>query len=38
MGMLYRVRVGPINSVAYGDSLASRIGQLGFYDSHIVVE
>lgn len=37
-GRLYRVRVGPLASVAYGDSLAERLESLGFYDAHIVVE
>lgn len=37
-GTLYRVRIGPLASVAYGDSLAQRLAGLGFRDSHIVVE
>lgn len=37
-GTLYRVRVGPLASVSYGDSLASRLAGLGFHDSHIVVD
>lgn len=37
-GTLYRVRVGPLASVAYGDSLAAKLVGLGFRDSHIVVD
>ena len=37
-GNLYRVRVGPLANVEYGDSLASRLLDLGYNDSHIVVE
>lgn len=37
-GNLYRVRVGPLSNVEYGDSLASRLLDLGYNDSHIVVE
>jgi rare lipoprotein A len=37
-GVLYRVRVGPLASVTYGDSLAARLVGLGFRDSHIVVD
>jgi len=37
-GSLYRVRVGPLANVEYGDSLASRLLDLGYNDSHIVVE
>lgn len=37
-GMLYRVRVGPLTSVAYGDNLATKLVGLGFRDSHIVVD
>ena len=37
-GTLYRVRVGPLASVSYGDSLASKLVGLGFRDSHIVIE
>ena len=37
-GNLYRVRVGPLASIEYGDSLASRLLDLGFNDAHIVVE
>lgn len=37
-GKLYRVRVGPLASIKYGDSLASRLLDLGFNDAHIVVE
>lgn len=34
----YRVRVGPLEDVEYGDYLASRLVGLGFNDTHIVVE
>jgi rare lipoprotein A len=37
-GKLYRVRVGPLASVKYGDALASRLLELGFNDGHMVVE
>lgn len=37
-GNLYRVRVGPLANVEYGDSLASRLINLGYNDVHIVVE
>ena len=37
-GNLYRVRVGPLTTVEYGDSLASHLLDLGFNDAHIVVE
>lgn len=37
-GTLYRVRVGPLASVDYGDDLAARLVGLGFRDSHIVVD
>jgi len=37
-GTLYRVRVGPLASVADGDNLAARLVGLGFRDSHIVVD
>jgi rare lipoprotein A len=37
-GTLYRVRVGPLASVSYGDSLAARLVDLGFRESHIVVD
>ncbi|MCX4188377.1 septal ring lytic transglycosylase RlpA family protein [Methylophaga sp. OBS4] len=37
-GTLYRVRVGPLASVAYGDSLAGRLLDLGFSDTHIIIE
>ena len=37
-GNVYRVRVGPLASVEYGDSLASRLIDLGFTDAHIVIE
>lgn len=37
-GSLYRVRIGPLASVKYGDALASRLIELGFNDAHIVIE
>ncbi|MDH5357606.1 MAG: septal ring lytic transglycosylase RlpA family protein [Gammaproteobacteria bacterium] len=37
-GSVYRVRIGPLASVEYGDSLASRLVDLGFNDAHIVIE
>lgn len=37
-GTLYRVRIGPLASVADGDSLAARLVGLGFQDSHIVID
>jgi len=37
-GNLYRVRVGPLSNVEYGDALARQLVDLGFYDAHIVVE
>ena len=37
-GRLYRVRVGPLTTVEYGDDLATRLMDLGFNDTHIVVE
>lgn len=37
-GTLYRVRVGPLASVPYGDSLAAKLAGLGFRDSQIVVD
>ena len=37
-GTLYRVRVGPLATVAYGDSLAGKLAGLGFQDSHIIIE
>jgi len=37
-GNLYRVRIGPLANVEYGDSLASRLLDLGYNESHIVVE
>jgi rare lipoprotein A len=37
-GNLYRVRVGPLANVEYGDSLANRLVNLGYNDVHIVVE
>ena len=37
-GNLYRVRVGPLSNVEYGDSLAKQLVGLGFYDAHIVVD
>jgi rare lipoprotein A len=35
---LYKVRVGPLANIEYGDSLANRLVGLGFSDVHIVVE
>lgn len=35
---LYRVRVGPLESVEYGDRIASRLMGLGFSDTRIVKE
>ncbi len=37
-GSLYRVRIGPLTTVEYGDSLSNRLVDLGFNDAHIVVE
>jgi len=37
-GTLYRVRIGPLASVAYGDRLAGTIAGLGFQESHIIIE
>ncbi len=37
-GKLYRVRIGPLDNVEEGDSLASRLMDLGFNDTHLVVE
>lgn len=37
-GKLYRVRIGPLDNVEEGDSLASRLLNLGFNDTHLVVE
>lgn len=37
-GSVYRVRIGPLASVEYGDSLATRLLDLGFTDAHIVIE
>jgi rare lipoprotein A len=37
-GNIYRVRIGPLASVEYGDSLADRLLGLGYTDTHIVVE
>lgn len=37
-GRLYRVRVGPLASVAAGDSLAERLLHMGFADARLVVE
>lgn len=37
-GKLYRVRVGPLANVESGDSLANRLLELGFNDTHIIVE
>ncbi len=37
-GRLYRVRIGPLTNVEYGDALATRLMKLGYNDSHVVVE
>jgi rare lipoprotein A len=37
-GTLYRVRIGPLATIQDGDSLASRLLDLGFNDTHLVVE
>lgn len=37
-GRLYRVRIGPLANVEYGDALATRLMKLGYNDSHVVVE
>lgn len=37
-GRLYRVRIGPLANVEYGDALATRLMQMGYNDSHVVVE
>lgn len=37
-GTLYRVRMGPLADVAYGDNLAEKLFVTGFHDSHIVIE
>lgn len=37
-GKLYRVRIGPLDNVEQGDSLASRLVTLGFNDAILVVE
>lgn len=37
-GKLYRVRIGPLTDVEQGDSLASRLLDLGFNGAHLVVE
>lgn len=37
-GKLYRVRIGPLDNVEEGDSLANRLLNLGFNDAHLVVE
>ncbi len=37
-GNIYRVRVGPLRNVKYGDELAKQLANLGFYDTHIVIE
>jgi rare lipoprotein A len=37
-GSLYRVRIGPLANVEYGDSLSNRLVDMGFNDAHIVVE
>jgi len=35
---LYKVRIGPLANVEYGDSLANRLVDLGYKDVHVVVE
>nr|WP_320165836.1 septal ring lytic transglycosylase RlpA family protein [uncultured Methylophaga sp.] len=37
-GTLYRVRIGPISSVEQGDSLATKLANLGYPNSHIVID
>lgn len=37
-GTLYRVRMGPVVDVAYGDNLSEKLFDIGFRDSHIVIE
>lgn len=37
-GKLYRVRIGPLDNVEAGDTLASRLLNLGFNDTHLVIE
>jgi rare lipoprotein A len=37
-GAVYRVRVGPLVSVEYGDKLATRLVDMGYSDAHIVIE
>ncbi|WP_438970864.1 septal ring lytic transglycosylase RlpA family protein [Methylophaga sp.] len=37
-GTLYRVRIGPLANVAYGDSLSTELAGLGFRENHIVIE
>jgi len=37
-GKLYRVRIGPLDNIEEGDSLASRLLNLGFNDAHLVIE
>lgn len=35
---LYRVRIGPLSSIEYADSLSSKLVRLGFNDAHVVIE
>jgi cell division protein FtsN len=35
---LYRVRLGPINSVAQFDELAARLARLGFADARLAID
>jgi rare lipoprotein A len=37
-GTLYRVCIGPISNVEQGDSLATKLANLGFPNSHIVID
>ena len=37
-GSIYRVRVGPLVSVEYADKLAGDLVDLGFNDTHVVIE
>lgn len=37
-GALYRVRIGPLDNVEQGDSLANHLLNLGFNGAHLVVE
>ena len=38
LGTIYRVRVGPLASVAKVDSLVDRLARLGVADTHVVLE